>query len=367
MHRLLKTVKILRLTVATILSVLTVLSANGGLINPSIWVIPSFLAMAFPLFIVVNCIAGIVNIFVSRKAAIVQLAGLLLSVNGLASYCPVNYPRPDAASIPPEKLLRCMTYNIHGFGDVHEIYPDDTNRTATQLINSGADIITLQEAYLLDANAMFHITEAQADSIKQIYPYKNADKELICIISKYPLRQIEVPQPQLASASWVMSEVQIGDMQLLVVSIHLQSLGLTDDDKQGYLNITNGEDEANWKSDTKTLFSKLSDAFKERAKQADLIAAQLDSLAYDNVLLCGDFNDVAGCYAMQRLSRAHLKAAYATAGSGPVITYNANRFYFHIDHILYRGALRPLSIERGRIPSSDHYPLLCTFLIDSQR
>lgn len=367
MNRLKKIAKILWLTGTTVLSVLTVVSANGGLVDPCIWIIPSFLAMAFPMFILANCAAGIVNLFVSRKAAVVQLAALLLSVSGLVSYCPVNYPRPDEASFPPERLLRCMTYNTHGFDDPEQIYPDSTNRTVTQFINSGADLIALQEVYLIQPNAINHVTQAQVDSINSIYPYRISDNEFIYFLSKYPLQKIEVPQPQSTYASWGMAETEIGGMRLLVVCIHLQSLGLTDDDKQGYMNITNGQDEANWKSDTKSLYRKLADAFILRANQANMLAAQLDSLAYDNVLLCGDFNDIAGCYAMRRLRRVGMKDAYAEAGTGPLITYNANRFYFHIDQILYRGALRPLSISRGRIPSSDHYPLHCTFLIDNQQ
>jgi len=38
--------------------------------------------------------------------------------------------------------------------------------------------------------------------------------------------------------------------------------------------------------------------------------------------------------------------------------------YFGIDHILYRGDLHPLSMHRGGLRSSDHYPLIATFYVD---
>lgn len=359
-----KTVKILWLTGTTLLSLVTVLSANGGLIDPRFWVVPSILAMTFPLCITANCIVGIINLFISRKGAIVQLAALLLSVNSMASFCPVNYPKPSAASIEPDKLLRCMTYNAYGFNDVEEVYPDSTNRTLSQIIASDADIVTLQEVQEIEFNIPFHITKSQVDSVRSIYPYQIGGADFAMILSKNPLRQIEIPQPQSAYASWIMAETEYCGIKLLVVSVHLQSIGLTDSDKQGYLNLTQGHDEAHWKSDSKTLYHKLSDAFRQRAVQADELAAQLDSLGYDNVLLCGDFNDIADCYAMRRISRRQMKSAYTTAGFGPMITYHNNRFYFHIDHILYEGAIRPLSIRRGGIPSSDHYPLYCTFQVE---
>lgn len=359
-----KCLKIFWLTATTIVSIITVIAANGGLIDPRVWAVPSILAMTFPICITANCAVGIVNLFVSRKGAIAQLAALLFSVNGLASFCPINYPKPAVASVAPGNLLRCMTYNTYGFHDVENVYPDSTNRTLSQIIASDADIITLQESYLINPDKSSCMTEAQIDTINRIYPYRDNRVESFFILSKHPLRPIDVVLPQSLDNPFEMAETEYSGIKLLIVNVHLKSIGLTDSDKQGYLNITTGHDEENWKSDSKTLYHKLTDAFRQRALQAEILAAQLDSLAYDNVLLCGDFNDIADCYAMRRICRHRMKSAYTDAGCGPLITYHDNRFYFHIDHILYRGALRPLQIRRGRIPSSDHYPLYCTFLID---
>lgn len=44
-----------------------------------------------------------------------------------------------------------------------------------------------------------------------------------------------------------------------------------------------------------------------------------------------------------------------------MITYNKHLFWFHIDQILYRGAIRPLSVKKGSLKSSDHYPLTAEF------
>ena len=56
--------------------------------------------------------------------------------------------------------------------------------------------------------------------------------------------------------------------------------------------------------------------------------------------------------------------AYAQNAFGPTITYHGNRFYFRIDHVLYGGDMEAVDIERGDVPSSDHYPLLTTFVFD---
>ena len=57
-----------------------------------------------------------------------------------------------------------------------------------------------------------------------------------------------------------------------------------------------------------------------------------------------------------------MRDAYTDSAFGPTITYIDSRFYFHIDQILYRGDMRAVGIERGNIKSSDHYPLIATFL-----
>ena len=56
--------------------------------------------------------------------------------------------------------------------------------------------------------------------------------------------------------------------------------------------------------------------------------------------------------------------AYAEAALGPAITYGKNRFYFRIDHMLYRGDFHVNEIHKGKPVGSDHYPLMATFVWD---
>jgi orotate phosphoribosyltransferase len=52
-------------------------------------------------------------------------------------------------------------------------------------------------------------------------------------------------------------------------------------------------------------------------------------------------------------------------GQNLTFTYNRNRLYFRIDHVLYRGALRAVNVRcehSGTGSHSDHYPLLTTFV-----
>lgn len=148
--------------------------------------------------------------------------------------------------------------------------------------------------------------------------------------------------------------------------MHLQSIGLNDDDKELFRDLTEGEVEGRRKMSRvkHQLLGKLSHAFKERAKQARLLRSQIDSIGIENVIVAGDFNDIPGCFALRELCRDDFRNAFTDAGCGPTITYHANRFYFHIDHVVYRGNMKAIGYRRGNCPNSDHYPVTVTFRWD---
>lgn len=351
--------KILRwiwLALTVMLALATVTGANAGLISPLTWTFPSFLAMAFPILLIATILATVINLVFIRRWALIQLVSVLLSVNALASFCPINYPKsaPEGSEI-----LKVMSYNVYNLNDTENLYPDGNSRTLTQIIHSGADIVVLQEFYDMSIYGQY---ASQIDSVKRIYPYSMFYGDPSCaFLSKYPLSKIGLGQPGEAWAGWLAAETVVNGDTILLISAHLQSLGLSNTDKINYQMFTEGDRVAGWKGKAMTLYEKLDTAFVHRAIQADRLACQIDSLGYKNVILSGDFNDVEACYALRRLRRGRMYSAFAKAGCGPIITYNSDRFYFHIDHILYEGNLRALDFRCGDIRSSDHYPVYCTF------
>lgn len=354
------------MAVSVIISALTVLSAEGGRVNPEWWTFPAILAMTFPFWFVANLIAGTINLFVKKKAAIIQGAALLLSLGGFWSFCPLNIFHSSLAAEDESETLKLMTYNIFGFCDTEKKYPGNTNRTATAIINSGADVLCLQEIGWLFDLPDRRLTAEQIDSINEIYPYYAYEEErMVAVLSKYPIIEIDIPQHESQFFGTYAALVNFKGHEVLVVSIHLQSIGLNDDDRLIYHELTEGASELNKTKAIRMLYGKLSDAFKQRAQQAHMMRHTLDSLGYKNVILAGDFNDINGCYAMRVIEGGKMKNAYSHTGFGPTITYHSNRFWFNIDHILYQGALKIVDMHKGDIKSSDHYPVYATFKFTS--
>lgn len=353
----------LAMTIAV--AAMTVISANSGFINPLDYTWPSMLAMAFPFLIITNVVLGLINLFINKWVAAMQWVALICSVSAIGNWFPVHPFSNEPDDISDENIIRFMSYNTFGFVDDQHCYPDSTNRTATSIIHSGADIICLQEVGQLVDMPVRSLTDEQIDSINDVYPYFASEEEkMVSILSKYPLREIALEQPVSPHSGWQAAEVKIGNDTILFVSVHLQSFGLNEEDKIIYHQITDGSVSGNMTDAGLVIYHKLTDAFKLRAAQAEKLRHQLDSLNYKNVILSGDFNDIAGCYPMRTISGHDMKSVFRSIATGPVITYHSDRFFFNIDHVLYQGDITPIKYRRGNIKSSDHYPLYITFRRD---
>lgn len=346
------------------IAIITVGAANGGSVNPEWWSFPAMLAMTFPGWLVLNLACGIINLCVKRKLAIVSGVALVLTFGPTWSFCPLNIGGHSVPEDEIEQSFNFMSFNAFGFKDDENIYPNGTNRSASEIIHSDADIICLQEVGYLSDMPGRHLYSLQVDSINDLYPHVvYADRNMASILSKYPLTEIELPQPKSRYSGWKAVEVDFKGEPILVISVHLESIGLNNEDKLIYHEMTDGAYAKTWLSGGKIIYKKLSNAFKQRAKQAKLLRHCIDSLNYKNVIVSGDFNDIADCYAMRVIEGNNLRSVFYSCGFGPRITYHNDRFYFNIDHTLYGGDLKAVKTWRGNVPSSDHYPIYSTFIL----
>ncbi len=342
------------------------LSAYGGAIDPNKSVWPQIFGMTFPAWIILMLVMVPVSFIIWRKSALLPTAALLIAMPAILTISPLHIGGALSQS-ERASSFSVMTYNVYGFVD-HEFESDDSggkgakeSRSLQQIIDTQPDIVCIQEGY--NPNYRFKL---QMDTINKIYPYSNFIPEGGEIIfSKYPFKIVPTPQPAWHTAHYSAYELDVDGHPLLVVNCHLQSIGLTHDDKALYRELTDKRIESPTRSELSkvknSILSKLAIAFKLRAEQARHIRQFLEEHP-GNAILVGDFNDVQGNYAYRCICSAGMRDAYADSGFGPTITYIDNRFYFHIDQIFYRGDMRAVDIVRGDIKSSDHYPMTATFV-----
>lgn len=345
------------------LSAVLVVSAYSGYLSPlrygGIW---GLMQLSYPLWLTLMLIAILLQLAYYWKGALAGLTALLLTAGPLLDFCPLNFgtrkPGPDAP------VFTLMSFNAMGFANKNFPYSaqPEENLTLKYVLERRPDIVCIEEATFLFANKQFGISNELLDSLHAAYPYvfKNGDHQ--AFFSRYPVEPIHL---DTAKGDYISAyRVNIDDRLITIFNVHLRSFELDAKDKSAYRDLTELQPEGK-RSAIGTMLRKITEANVDRARQVVKLLSYIRLYGGPDVIVCGDFNDGPGSYAIRRLADAGFRSVYPEVGLGPLITYNSDRFYFCIDHILTRGAIRPLTIDKDRVNYSDHYPLICTFELEA--
>lgn len=336
------------------------LSAFGGYIPPAVTCIGAIAAMLMPVMFALTLLVGIVNAIWFHKAAIVSAATMIICAAPMLEYCPLHLMRPSVEEIEQsdKPVLKLMTYNMLSLDDFSKGFcrVGDGNPTLEYVLRENPDILVFQEGEPILKENVKNISADQHRRLLQQYPHTYVNARGMGMLSRYPFEVTRIEHPDRWLYDVYRYDVALPDDTLHIFNLHLQSIGLTRGDKELYHELTNADPHKPMSTYRTTLIAKLNDAFRKRSIQASVVRKAIDEVT-GTVVVCGDFNDVPGCYAERVISGKDLRSAYADAGLGPAITYHADRFFFRIDHVLYRGRLRPLRAWSGNNISSDHYSL----------
>lgn len=355
-------------------AMLTIFSAYGGTFNPEERVIASMAAMVLPLLLIAGIVLSAIDLLFDKRLILVIAAGWAVSLPSILVFSPLHFWKPSLTELQQKDSFTFLTYNVLHFWDFRgEDYPGvERNETLDYILSTDADVVNIQEYDVLDTKGPWKIKESQVDSLKTLYPYQYTDLDLkYALFSKYPFEQIELHTPREARLAMLGFKLNIKGHEIHLINVHLKSIGLTPEDKTLYkealdLPATKSELKRELKEVKSQLLSKLSEAFKIRTIQARTARNIVDSIG-GPFIVAGDFNDIPNCYAVRTIKGKDMHDAYAEAAFGPTITYHGDKFYFRIDQILYRGPFKAVDIERGDISSSDHNPLLATFVFDPEK
>ena len=349
-----------------LLLVCVILGAWAGWINPDTWAMPSVLCLVFPILWFTAFGVGLLWTFLTKEKATATVCGacLLVTLPQLLNVSPISFPTKPHDD---EHTFKLLTYNMANAINMDSINPG-YSRSVSYVINSGADIVCLQEYFDLKHLRKIGslITKAQIDSLKQIYPYQLYREDVESrIISKYPIEYV-------ACGSWrnkryfnfMIGRIDIDGYKLHIMSVHLSSYRLNKQESRIAATLKQSPEDILDEEQNRSLYRKLREAFVTRAHVAEDVVEIVDSIS-GPLIVCGDFNDVPNSYVWRTIKDTGLDDAYTQAGFGPMITFNADNFLFHIDQILYRPdvGMRPYDITRGHIRSSDHYPVIADFAI----
>ena len=378
-----KTLEISLVCLNAAICLLTLGAAYGGMVNPEVTSLPAMLTLTLPLWLISTPLLLLLDVFTPwKKLAAIPAVTMFLCAGPAWDYCPLRLSAPskgtDSVSAEPQRTFTVLTYNTLGFryykpsAEPDSLTPQEryrqlaenrfSSRTLSYMLDYRPDVALLQEAPPRGIQVGANINQQQTDSLNMLYPnYTYSESE--CVISSLPMKPVTLRQPEETGANFAAAEIDVHGTKTLFISVHLQSFQLSEDDKRLYNNLTHVNTKKEISAVRHQLLSKLADAFRARGRQARLLCNQIDSLGYTNVIVGGDFNDVSDCYTIRQLEKLGFRTVFSSFGSGPSPTYHGNRFYFHIDHILYRGEMSATGYKRGNVKLSDHYPVLATFTL----
>lgn len=347
-------VRIVLRIITFILYFITVLAAYGGRVNPEYMTLPATLTLALPYFVIASMIATALWFCAGRWiTGGIGVAVIIAAWSPISTAFPVSFSK-NADN--PDRTFRVLTYNIlHGL-DQENPEMTEGNRSFRYILDQDADLVGLQELVNIDDKAEVKIEEALLDSLKMKYPYRAGSPWTsdLKVLSKYPVKLLE------ESGLFSLYQIRMPWGKLNWINMHMTSFQLSDEER-GVVREIMKDTRQGLQEMKGSIRGKLSDGFRERAQGARRLREVLDRYP-GPMIISGDLNDVPESYAYRTIRGDDFADAYQETSFGPLVTYNRHGFYFHLDQILYRPEfMDALSVTKGRLKSSDHYPLTAEF------
>lgn len=313
--------------------------------------------LAFPFVLGANVIFLLFWLILYRPFMLVSLLSCVLCFPQIRALSPINFFRQK----PKGESIKVVSYNILS-SNLKKTTANKENPMIAYLESTGADIICLQEFPFAAVKG-----DASTQKLFAEYPYKSYmvsdDSELsahfLACLSKYPILSVDKLDFNSTSNGCTRYRILHEDDTLVVYNCHLQSNSLNADNKSSYEQLlTNPKGNINEEA-TKELVKKLREATAKRAAQATILMADVNKQTSPYIIVCGDFNDSPISYTRKLLTEV-LDDAYINSGNGPGFSYNRNKMYYRIDHILHSKDFKSYAcIVDCTIKTSDHYPISC--------
>lgn len=324
----------------------------AGYLEPEHFPLIAITGLAFPVFLVLNIVYLLFWGMFYRRMLVISGVALLLSIDLIADYSPITIP-----STHPEGSIKVLSYNTLAYNTSEAGTP---NGILLYILYSGADIVCVQEH-----NQYVVANDETWNEVNKVYTYSDTlcvgtGGSCIAVFSKYPIRKRQHIDFESKGNLAGVFDIDINGKLVHLINCHLETVGLSIEDKEGFQKIVNGESHAHEaKHETKLLASKIKDSTVKRAAQARAIAKYINDHKGESIILCGDFNDHPLSYT-HRMIASGLTDCYRKAANLPGFSFNYGSMYVRIDNIMCSDDWTPYECQVDKsIELSDHYPITC--------
>lgn len=305
--------------------------------------------LMFPIFAGIVLGLLVVCIVFWQKQAFICLFGLVACIGSVRDYCPVNLSSP-----PPKGCMKVMTYNVMTFNGSQK--EDGKYLTLQYILDNQPDIVTMQEVFPTEEpNA-----EVEGEFRRYGYHYQlvKGPFSALALASRYPITHHELVCHTRTNAVAAFTLRPSAHDSMIVVCAHLQSMGLSHEDRGQFSELVHNPNEAESIPGKRLIVSKIATASSQRALMVDTLAQYLDRHAGTPLVLMGDFNDTPISYAHHCIC-TRLTDAYRHTANGIGRSFNRDAIYVRIDNIFCSEHWKPFScMVDNSVELSDHYPVI---------
>lgn len=334
-----------------------------GMLNPIAWGWLALAGYAFPLFLAATVMSLVVWVFFKQwKMMLMTIIGLLLAFYPASLYCPLN-PTQEV----PDDAIQVMTYNTDYWG--RDYHGDKSRQEAYHellkyIASCNSDIVCLQESNLGELN----IQQVIDSVIKPKMPYIDSihcqGTGQVTIFSRFPITKKEHIDYETTGNGSGAFWLDIDGKEVIMVNNHLQTMGLSIEDREKFSDMVHGNQERDtMKTTSHTILGKIYAASCTRAPQAEAVARFVRMHKGSRMIVCGDFNDIPQSYVHHTIAD-DLTDCYRTTAMGPGYTFSRYGMRVRIDNMLCSDRLIPYNcFVDNSITLSDHFPVRCWFTI----
>ncbi len=356
-------IKAVAVLVHILIGLCFIVSAYSYVFDPRLcWGLPSS-GLLFPVFLLLEICFFIFWLVVKKRNMWISVVAVLLCYGPVRTFFPLHLWGDKT----PLGAIKILSYNVMGCGAGIRDTTEYKNPVLKYIIESGADIVCMQEFHFWGGSKRLSFSEADT-ILKKKYPYASitdikGGNTLACY-SKFPILETFPIKMYTKMQNGAVGYRIACEKEIIVINNHLESNRITYADKVVYTEVLHGvADRDKVKEVVKRLGIKVSEASKIRAEQADSIAEIISGLEGERIIVCGDFNDISLSYSYRKI-RGKFRDAFVDTGLGCGISFNRDYFWVKIDHILYGNGFKAYNCNVDKkIDFSDHYPIYSSFVL----
>jgi len=336
------------------LVILVVLGISASFVPPTLFLLPSFLALGLPVLLGLLLAAAIYWALRWRKWFWMCLLGLIASFWVLPFIWAFQNPLADQTAPlinPSSTEIHLVTYNVHasyGLAESKEVQL----QAQAQLIEKAPQIIAFQEFR----------SSLKSAALLRAFPH-HVHQAQLAIFSQWPITNYGYHRfsadYNYGGNAYLWADVESPAGMVRVYNFHLASiqLGSSNYDLPEQWSDLSNPDELELRG--RRYLPLLAKGFIFRQQQQAELLSHVEE-AEVPALLCGDLNDVPGSFAYWKFARTY-PDAFRQSGQGGGRTYHSPLIPLRIDYVFNGTPWTPIHAEVLPLEGSDHDPLWVQF------